>query len=92
MCQHYKSETDENIKQIVECLFKEINAMGKEAEVAYLLNLYISRQHKTLQQSFVRVMHQFFIEYSDSSHDLRNEGAVKFSEKISKMEVCLPYI
>ena len=92
MANHQDSETDKKMKEIVERLFQEINVMGKEAEVAYLLSLYVSRQHKTLQQSFIRVMHQFFIEYSDSSYDLRNEGAVKFSEKISKMDVCLPYI
>ena len=86
------NEADEKIKEIVESLFKEINVMGKEEEVSSLLNQYVSRQHRTLQQSFIRVIQQFFTQYSTNDYDPRNEGAVKLAEKISKMEVHLPYI
>ena len=93
MNNNHENETDTNMKQIVEDLFKEINVMGKEEELACQLNQLISLQHKTLQQSFIRIMHQFFTKYSATkNYDLRNEGAVKFAEQIKQMEVFLPHI
>ena len=92
MTKHQDNETDTNIKTIVDDLFKEINVMGKEDEISSQLHQLISRQHKTLQQSFVRIMYQFFNKYSANRYDFRNEGSVKFAEEISKMEVFLPYI
>ena len=85
-------ETDNNMEQIVEDLFKEINVLGKEDEISSQLHQLISQQHKTLQQSFIRIMYQFFLKYSANRYDPRNEGSVKFAEEISKMEVFLPYI
>jgi len=85
-------ETDNNMKQIVDELFNEINVIGKEDELSTQLHRLISQQHKTLQQSFIRIMYQFFLKYSANRYDPRNEGAVKFAEEISKMKVFLPYI
>jgi hypothetical protein len=93
MNNNHDNDTDTNIKTIVEELFKEINVMGKEEEISRQLYQLISQQHKTLQQSFIRIMHQFFTKYSaNKNYDLRNEGAVKFAEQIKQMEVFLPHI
>jgi len=93
MNNHHDHETDTNIKTIVEDLFKEINVMGKEDEISCQLHQLISKQHKTLQQSFIRIMHQFFTKYSaNKNYDLRNEASVRFAEQIKKMQVFLPHI
>ena len=93
MNNHHDNETDDNMKKIVDDLFKEINVMGKEDEISSTLHQLISLQHKTLQQSFIRIMHQFFTKYSATkNYDLRNEGSVQFAEQIKQMEVFLPHI
>jgi hypothetical protein len=93
MNNYHDQEADTKIKTIVEDLFKEINVMGKEDEISSTLHKIISQEHKTLQQSFIRIMHQFFTKYSaNKNYDLRNEASVRFAEQIKQMEVFLPHV
>jgi len=87
-----RKDTNNNLENIVDALFEEINVLGKEEQLATQLHELISKQHKTLQQSFIRIMYQFFTKYSNNQYDSRNEGAVKLAEQIRKLEVFLPFI
>jgi hypothetical protein len=47
-------------------------------------------EHRTLQQDFWRAIKLVAIEYSKFNHDLRNEAAVEFCQKITKIDEGIP--
>lgn len=68
----------EKVEKIVEDLFQELNWMNNDKNVADIIHLLVTRQHRTLQQTFFRVIFDVIKKYGheETRFDLRNEDSV----------------
>lgn len=77
----------EEMKKIVDKLFDKINNFSYQKHVDNFFNA-ITHQHRTLQQSFWRMMFDIIRKYAeldkDGWYDLRNEASVKMCVKLKK--------
>ena len=76
-----------------ECLANAVNEIGFD-NAAFAMA--IGCQHRTLQQSVMRVLvavaNHLATGYDEGRYDLRNEAACKLAVEISKLEFRLPII
>lgn len=87
----------DSLKESMSTIITRVNRMGGEDEVAEILNSILISSHRTLQQSFWRVIWILMKKYSEALlssnfYDLRNEHSVKWCEKISKSCTYFPYV
>lgn len=71
------------------------NTMGKEDEIAEAICKTIMNDHRTLQQSYWRVMNKVITKYGEQAEkDARNEGAVQSCKALTPVvaEQYLPLI
>ncbi len=77
----------ESMRKIVDSLTNEINNFSYEKHVDNFFDA-ITHQHRTLQQSFWRMMIQVIKKYAeldkDGWYDLRNEASVKTCVKLKE--------
>ena len=82
------TEHERLAKEIEAC----VNGSDKGLEEA-LKDLFAKRTHRTLQQSFVRVMVSVLLEIGENEHfDARNEAAVKFCKQLKELNTAFPLI
>ena len=82
---NYQTETREDMKEVVGNLLDLLNHTGANADLqAKLFCECLSNEHRTLQQSFWRMMHHVILLYVDNLYDARNESSVQFCQFISK--------
>ncbi len=81
-----RSERD-SMRRIVDSLFNEINSFSYEKHVKNFFDA-ITHQHRTLQQSFWRMMFEVIKRYAeldkDGWYDLRNEASIKMCVKLKE--------
>ena len=83
---------NENQKLVNE-FFDKINVMGGEKEMANDILEVINHSHRTLVQTFFRIMKIVISEYAKTQFfDPRNEGSVKWAKKVSEVDESLPFI
>jgi len=88
-----ESEREERVEQIVDKLFDELNVMGIGERITELLFNSITRKHRTLQATFIRVISAFLRKYGEQENfDLRNEAAVTWAKKVSLEDAYIPFI
>ena len=91
------TEIDEEAKEAFEVIFRRLNR-GHSAEVEKALQEVLDREHRTLQQGFMRsvifgALRTFKKAYDDNCYDLRNEASCKASAQIlENTEVSFPFI
>lgn len=79
-------------KQAVQELFRLINFYGNDRELVNVIVAHLRNEHRTLQQTFWRVIRQVAEQYQDFHTDLRNESAVKFAKAIAEISEHMPLI
>lgn len=77
-------------KEAIDIIFSTINGCHRSVSVELLEHL--RTEHRTLQQSFWRVIQQVAREYQKFDTDLRNESAVEFAKQIAAIDCPLPLI
>ena len=82
---------NENVEAAMKVIMKEVNTLGKNT-VAETIAEVLMRDHRTLQQNFMREFVKALCIYSDSYTDLRNEASVDFAMKVKQMEHYFPMV
>ena len=80
-------EKTNEIIQILDNLFDELNHMGNEENVIDALNTVLSKQHRTLQQNFFRYVivpsiKNFEEKYQQERYDLRNQASCELAHEL----------
>jgi hypothetical protein len=91
VCASYDKASNE-VKKVVDAfkvLSYAINQMGSEEKMATILLRCITRDHRTLQQSFWTIMFKVMEKYGKLDKvrysDLRNEDSIKNCEEVTKV-------
>jgi len=74
----------DRVKELVTQLIDETNSLNRDALVAEAVFDAVRCSHRTLQQSFWRIMFDVAGKYKDIQHDGRNESAVKACGKVTE--------
>jgi hypothetical protein len=77
-------------KDTIDQLFRDLN--GAHRDVADTLIAHLRTEHRTLQQSFWRVIQTVAREYQKFDSDLRNESAVAFAKDVAGIDRPLPLL
>ena len=96
----FKSFSDAEVaslKESMSTIITRVNRMGGEDEVAEILNSILISSHRTLQQSFWRVIWKLTGKYAEALlpntfFDPRNEFSVKWCDKIYKSCSWFPFV
>ena len=81
-------KAEKAMRDLLDCT----NVMGSDKDVAEAISNVLSKEHRTLQQSFMRVFVQSMNQYKDTRFDQRNEQAVKLAKEITEIDTLLPFI
>ena len=81
-----------DLENAIQVLLDHSNIMSPSDKLSEVFNDLIRKQHRTIQQSFIKSIHDFLVEYSDSSYDLRNETSVLFAKDVKSQEQYFPFI
>lgn len=87
-----KNYEKEEMINIINDLMDQQNIMNPKVKLSEVLNEVVSKQHRTIQQSFVKNIHDFLVSYSDNSSDLRNEASINFAKSVKKLDCNFPFI
>lgn len=69
-----------------------VNIMSEKELEEGMLNALLD-EHRTLQQSFFRVLHNVLEQYADTKYyDLRNEASVEYAKKVRELDHYFPLI
>lgn len=79
-----------NIDEAFETMMSVMGNQSSGNVVEFLERL--KREHRTHQQTFWRNVRTMAELYQFADHDGRNEGAVEFTENVSKINTSLPYV
>jgi len=80
------------VKEAMDNLIREMNVMGGEEDMVQGMTDSLQGQHRTLQQTFMRVFASSMKEYENTGTDLRNAAAVNYAKEINKIDFHFPYI
>ena len=83
---------EQEAKDAIRVLLNHQNIMVPGYKLGEILNGLVSGEHRTIQQSFVKEIHNFLVEYSESNYDLRNEESVKFAKSVKDNSFHFPFI
>ena len=83
-----QDQTD--VQAAVQTILNALNG-GNQKDLAAVIHETVSRDHRTLQQSFWSTMLLAQIKYADNQSDLRNDAAVNWAKKIKEVAVRLAF-
>ena len=87
------TDTDELNKKIVSDMFQAVNYSSNERRLAELFSEHIETEHRTLVQSFFRMISRVIDSYAEHEHfDDRNEGSLTWAKMVAKVESFMPLI
>ncbi len=69
------------VKEAVQTILSTLNG-GNQRQIAEVIHETVSRDHRTLQQSFWSAFLLAQIRYADNDSDLRNEQAVELAKTV----------
>ena len=84
-------DRENELKEAVETIFRHINGGPRGAVSAAIIN-HLESEHRTIEQGFFAEIKKVCAAYKDFGHDLRNESAVRFAQKVSEIEEYMPFI
>jgi hypothetical protein len=71
-------------------VFKLLNYMGNDKALTAVFAENLPREHRTLQQNFMRMLQHIIYSYADVSDvhgsDLRNEAATKWAQAVKMLQ------
>ena len=82
-------------QELVKEFFRLVNYLGNDGDMAEALADHLRTEHRTLQQNFWRTIQMTSLLYAEQTKghtDLRNEGALAFTEAVNKVETYLPTV
>lgn len=82
----------EEMKTLIKELMDHSNIMSPECNISDVLFDIVSGTHRTIQQSFVKELHDFLIKYSELNHDARNEKSIDFAKKVKDLDLYFPFV
>lgn len=86
-------EEAEKIARAVEDLCHLLNSYNSRDELlGEVFNQCLVRQHRSLQQSFWRLMREVIRRYAITHHDMRNEAAVLWCKRAAELDAYLPFV
>jgi len=87
-------EREESIKNHIQGLISDLNCMSIDDEqLAKVISSTINSNHRTLQQSFFRVLKGAIEHYGKYAYtDQRNEASRDWCNEASKVEMNIPFI
>ena len=81
-----KKHLDDQNHELFDLMFHLVNFMGNEDELAKVFIERLPRQHRTLQQNFMRFVQRVVLAYADQAEkygsDLRNEDSVEWAKAV----------
>lgn len=81
-----KYEMEKKSEEVIDAIFHSLNTLGYEAETIQSLVDATKRQHRTLQQAFMRFVVALLKDMAERAksgqYDLRNEASVKLAQEI----------
>ena len=83
-----QEKAEQAMRDLLECS----NVMGSDVDVSKAISNVLSREHRTLQQAFMRSFVNAMDTYKDSGSDLRNEGSIQLATEIANTKIGLPYV
>jgi hypothetical protein len=86
------TEQDQERKKVVAEFFHLVNSYGSDRELSAAIVEHLKNEHRTLQQTFWRIIQKVAVQYKDFNTDLRNEAAVKFAKDIADIDGPMPFI
>lgn len=87
-----QTEVDVRNESLAEEFLRLCNYMSNDRDLADVLVDHLRREHRTLQETFWRVIQMVAHKYKDFPSDLRNQAAVEFAKKIDALDCSLPYV
>ena len=82
----------EELEQAIKTLIKGCSTLGSNGVVAEALDKIISKEHRTIQQSVMRELHEFICNYRHTAFDLRNQASVEFAKKVKDLNADFPLV
>lgn len=80
-------------KQIVDDIFQAVNYSSNERRLAKIFTEHIKTEHRTLIQSFFRMISRVIENYAEHEYfDARNEGSLKWAKKVADIDYFMPHI
>lgn len=80
-------------KDIVVDIFQAVNLSGNDRILAKEIIEWIETEHRTLIQSFFRMVRKVIKGYAKHEHsDARNEGSLEWAKKVAKIDGFMPLI
>ena len=74
-------------------MFRAINISGNDRILAEEFAKYIETEHRTLVQSFFRMIQKIIKDYSKHKYwDFRNVGSLEWAKKVAELEYYMPLI
>ena len=81
-----KYQMEKKSEEVIDAIFHSLNTLGSEKETIQSLVDATKRQHRTLQQAFMRfvvaLLKDMDERYKSGQYDLRNEASVKLAREI----------
>ena len=87
-----KKENEEKLEEAIQVIMNASNYFDSDDVVSKALFKVISKEHRTISQSFFRAFNKFLGEYSTIGYDARNEQSVLFAKKVVELEHHFPLI
>jgi hypothetical protein len=79
-------------KEATEELIRSLNILGGEEEMAEGMYEALANSHRTLQQTFFRVLTMAMKDYAEVGTDLRNAAAINYAKKMNEIDFHFPLI
>lgn len=91
------TESKEKLVEAIDVVTNAMNIMGGDEEItdAFVEALADGKLHRTLQQTFFRIMTRVMIEYGiehKEFNDGRNIASVEFAERLEELNPYFPFV
>jgi len=89
-----QTEKEANVQEHIKAIISELNSMSLDDEaMAKAISNTIQGEHRTLQQSFFRVLKLSISDYGKHSFvDARNEKSREWCNEVAQVETYIPFI
>ena len=81
-----QEEINDRVVEAVSVILDALNG-GNQRQISEVVLRRLTKEHRTIQQSFWSMMLLTQIEYAGANFDLRNEMAVRLANKVKEVAV-----
>ena len=88
----YNEEQELELEAAIKVLLKHSNIMSPSIKLSDLMLTLVENQHRTIQQTFIKNINDFLVDYSEIGYDGRNEASVLYTKKVKELNQVFPFI